>query len=192
MKHNHLSRDLLAPDEVDRLLVACGDGYAGLRNRALISLMVATGVRISEALAIEARDLDLEHRRLHVRRGKGGKERHVWIHPDGLEPVHRWRDTRRVLGFGRRAPVFCSLRGSMICSSYVRRLMPRLAERAGVGKRVHAHALRHAFACKAHRANISLRALQLQFGHENIATTSRYLERLGLNEVFDEFDRAFA
>ena len=54
------------------------------------------------------------------------------------------------------------------------------------------HALRHAFACNAHRAGISLRSLQLQLGHADLATTSRYLQRLGLDEVFDEFERAFA
>lgn len=188
---SRLSRDLLDPDELQRLLGACGEGDTATRNRALFALMAATGLRVSEALAIEFRDLDLRRRRLHVRRGKGGKERRVWIDPEADVPVRAWFDARRTLGLNG-GPVFCSLQGTRMDASYVRRLLPRLAVRAGIRKRVHAHGLRHTFACNAHRAKISLRSLQLQLGHDSIATTSRYLERIGVEEVFAEFERAFA
>lgn len=185
-----LSRDLLEPDEVASLIEACGDWDAGVRNAALIALMAGTGIRISEALAVEVRDLDLKKRRLHVRKAKGGKERHVWIHPDALPPLRVWQKVRKGLEL-TAAPVFCSLVGDPLSASYIRRELPKIAKAAGIEKRVHSHGLRHAFACKAHRSNVSLRSLQLQFGHDSVSATSKYLERIGLHEVFGEFDKAF-
>lgn len=190
MKHNHLSRDLLAPDEVGRLLDACGDGDAGIRNRALISLMVATGVRISEALAIEARDLDLEHRRLHVRRGNGNRERLVWVHPDTVAPVRAWIRVRDRLGLG--GVLFSRITGESLSPSYVRSRLQRLRELADIEKRVYPDGFRHVFAARAYGAKITPRSMQVQFGHENVAATVAYLERIGLHRGFDEFDRAFA
>lgn len=184
-----LARDLLEPEEVEQLMAACEDSPSGLRDRALIALMAATGVRVSEALAVLPRDLDLRRRRLHVRRGKGGLPRHVWVHPDAAVPIGEWMAERNRLGLAD-APLFCSLRGSRMDASYVRRAFPRLGEIAGIKKRVHSHALRHAFACKAHLANVSMRTLQLQMGHRDLSSTSRYLERLNLEDVFADFDRA--
>jgi len=186
-----LPRDLLDTEELHQLLRACGQGNTGTRNRALIALMAATGLRVSEALALEARDIDLRRRRIHVRCGKGGKERRVWIDPGAETSVRTWIDTRRQMGIAG-GTIFCSRLGAQMNTSYVRRILPRLSRTAGIKKRVHAHGLRHAFACNAHRARVSLRSLQLQLGHDSISTTSRYLERIGIDEVFAEFDRAFA
>lgn len=167
---------------------ACPDSPSGIRNRALIALMAATGIRVAEALAVRVADLDLKGRRLHVRRGKGGRGRHVWVHPDAVAPVQEWIILRGQLALG--GPLLCSAQGNRIDSSYVRRLLPRIARSAGIRKRVHSHALRHAFACKVHRAKVSMRTLQLQLGHRDLATTSRYLERIDLDAVFADFDQA--
>lgn len=184
--------DLLSPQDLEDLMQACEDSPAGLRNRALIALLAGTGIRISEALAALPEDLDLKKRRLFVRNGKGGKTRTVWVHPDAKKPVRDWLRARKKLDVeDEGVTLFCNLSGEALSSSYVRRMLPQLAETAGIKKRVHSHGLRHAFACKAHQANISLRALQLQFGHSSIATTSSYLERIGLDIVFGEFDRVF-
>lgn len=186
-----LSRDLLDPDELERLLDACGDGDAATRNRALLALMASTGLRVSEALAIESHDLDLRRRRLHVRRGIGGRERLVWIHLDAVKPVRAWCRARRRLALDE-AVLFCSMQGAPLSPSYVRGNLPRLGQLAGIEKRVYADGLRHVFAARAYEAKITTRSLQVQFGHENISATVAYLERLGLHEGFAEFDRAFA
>lgn len=183
-----LARDLLEPDEVEQLMAACEDSPSGLRDRALIALMAATGVRVSEALAVLPRDLDLRRRRLHVRRGVGDRPRLVWVHPNAVDPVSLWTRAR-----GTRdpdAPLFCSLQGSPLSQSYVRRILPRLGRMAAIEKRVYADGLRHTFAAWAYRSRVTIRSLQVQFGHENISATVAYLERMGLHSGFDELDRA--
>lgn len=185
-----LARHLLEPEEIESILKACGEGDTADRNRALVALMSGTGLRIAEALAVEERDLELGKRRVHVRQGKGNKDRHIWLDPKAVEPVRAWMKVRRRLKVKGSAPVFCSLAGAPLSASYVRRVLPKIGKAAGLSKRVHSHALRHAFACNAHREKVSLRALQLQLGHSSISATSGYLERIGLEAVFADFEDA--
>jgi len=109
-----------------------------VRNRALIAVLWRCGLRISEAL----RDVDLEAGTVRVRHGKGDKSRTVGIDEQTAALLARWIDRRRKLSPGARAPIFCTLAGGRIDSSYVRRLLPRLAAKAGINRRVHAHGLR--------------------------------------------------
>lgn len=185
-----LTRDLLSDDEVGRLLEACGSSDAGARDRAMVALMVATGLRVSEALAVEPRDLDLRRRRLHVRHGIGNRERIVWVHPDGIAPVRAWLRIRKKLKI--EGPLFSQLSGTALSSGYVRKNMQRLRIAADIEKRVYADGFRHVFAARAYHVKITPRSLQVQFGHENVAATVAYLERIGLHRGFDEFERAFA
>jgi integrase/recombinase XerD len=182
------ARDMLEREDLRTLLAACDQSPSGIRDRALITLLASTGVRISEALDMHPHDLDLAGHRLHVRRGKGGKPRHVWVHPDASAPVRRWISERNRLAL--QGPLFCSLNGRRLSQSYVRSMLPRLAKRGGIAKRVHSDGLRHCFAAWAFRCNVTVRSLQLQFGHENIASTLDYLERMGLHSGFSELDRA--
>lgn len=183
-----LRRDLLTERELAALLEACGDGDAASRNRAFISLVVGTGLRISEALALGVEDVDLRHRRAHIEKGKS-KERRIWIHTSAVAPVQQWKATRRRLKLG--GPLFCSLRGDPLSPGYYRGIFPALAQDAKLKKRVHAHGLRHVFACRAHAAGVPLRALARQLGHERISTTSTYLEDLGVHDALVELDAAF-
>lgn len=189
MAHSNLSRDLLDDDEVRRLLEACGDADAGLRDRALVALMVATGLRVSEALSTEPRDLDLRRRALRVH-GVGGRKRMAWVHPDAVAPVRAWLAVRRRLQLD--GPLFSRLDGQPLSSGYVRKNLQRLRRMADIEKRVYADGFRHVFAARAHQAKITPRSLQVQFGHDNVAATIAYLERIGLHRGFEEFDRAFA
>ena len=170
---------------------ACPDTPSGIRNRALIALMAATGIRVAEALAVREADLDLDGRRLHVRRGKGGRGRHVWVHPDAREPVRAWMRVRKRMGLSS-GPCFSSMQGSLLSQSYVRRILPELARAARVDKRVYSDGFRHTFAARSFRAGVTIRSLQVQFGHENISVTVDYLERMGLHSGFNELDRALA
>ncbi|MDQ6807205.1 MAG: site-specific integrase, partial [Actinomycetota bacterium] len=82
---------------------------------------------------------------------------------------------------GRRA-VFCTLTGQQLDSSYIRRLLPRLATRAGIDKRVHAHGLRHAHAAELVAEGIPVNVIQQQLGHGSLATTDRYLRHIAPRE----------
>ncbi len=185
------ARHLLNAHDIEEILKACGDGDAADRNRALISLLAGTGMRIAEALALEDRDLDLDKRRAHIRQGKGSKDRHVWVSATAVKPIQVWMEIRERINTENGTTIFCNLDGGTLSASYVRRVLPKIGKSAGLSKRVHSHGLRHAFACEAHNKKVSLRALQLQLGHSSISATSGYLERIGIEAVFADFDDAF-
>ncbi|MGE4178176.1 MAG: tyrosine-type recombinase/integrase, partial [Thermoleophilia bacterium] len=116
--------------------------------------------------------------------GKGGKARTVGVDPGGLALVAAWaavRQTaldRRGPGVADRAPLFCTREGKPMTSGWVRRLMPRLARRAGIFKRVHAHGLRHTHAAQLRAEGVDIAVIRRQLGHTSIVTTVRYLDHL--------------
>ncbi len=172
----------LSRDEVRRLLDACGsDSSIALRNRALIATLWRAGLRISEALALEPRDLD--DGVLRVRRGKGSKYRVVALDPAALASVQAWLDRKAQLGIG--GPIFSTLGGKPMRSSYVRNALKRLGTRAGISKRVHAHGLRHTFASELADEKTDVRVIQRSLGHSSLQTTQNYIDHLRPQAVID-------
>jgi len=133
-KGRRFPAELLSPEEVRALLRACSSrAPTGIRNRALIAVLYRGGLRISEALALHAKDVDQTAGTVTVLHGKGDQRRTVGMDPAAFALLERWLDKRRALGlFSGRRPIFCTLEGRAIDSSYVRRLLPRLADRAGI------------------------------------------------------------
>ena len=164
---------------------------SGVRNRALIAVLWRCGLRISEALALELRDVDLQAGTVRVRHGKGDRSRTVGLDEQTTALLARWVDRRRGLagesgrGPGARAAIFCTLQGGRIDSSYVRRLLPRLAQRAGVDKRVHAHGLRHTHAAELAREGTPINIIRDDLGHTSLAVTDRYLRDVAPQAVID-------
>lgn len=140
----------------------------GVRNRALIAVLWRCGLRISEALALELCDVDVPAGAVRVRHGKGDRSRTVGLDQQTAALLARWLDRRKQLGPGARAPVFCTLAGGRIDTSYVRRLLPRLARRAGIDRRVHAHGLRHTHAAELAREGTPINIIRDDLGH-NVA-----------------------
>jgi integrase/recombinase XerC len=187
-----LDADVLTAGEIERLLRACSNrAPTGIRNRALIAIAWRSGLRIGEILALRLKDIDLETGTVVVHHGKGDKRRVVGVDAGTGALLNRWLDIRRTCGADSRSPVFCTLDGGQIDSSYVRHLLPRLARRAGIEKRVHAHALRHAYAIELEREGAPLSTIRDLLGHSSAAVTDRYLRRLGTG-VAVEFARARA
>jgi site-specific recombinase XerD len=175
-----LDADLLTPNEIERIIRACSRrAPTGVRNRALITLAWRSGLRIGEVLALRTKDIDLDNGTLVVQHGKGDKRRVVGLDAGTAALLALWLDLRRKRGLNGRGPVFCTLRGAEIDQSYVRHLLPRLARRAGVEKRVHAHALRHAYAVELEGEGATLSTIRDLLGHSSAAVTDRYLRRLG-------------
>ena len=112
----------------------------------MIALLYCGGLRISEALALYPKDLDHRAGTVTVMRGRAKKRRVVGLDPASFVLIERWLDRRARLGISSRHPLICTLRGGPIDPSCVRRLLPRLAERADIEERVHAHGLRHSHA----------------------------------------------
>jgi integrase/recombinase XerC len=189
-KGKKLPRDLLDDRELKALAAACGDGDAADRNRAFIAVLTGTGIRVSEALNLMPADINLRTRRIIVRGSTNGEARTVWLHPDAVPPLRTWHKVRVDLGLAD-CPLFCSLEGARINSSYIRGMLPNVAKDAGIKKRVYTDGLRHVFARKAYEAKATRRSIQIQFGHANITTTVALLERLGLHDGFAEFEASF-
>ena len=143
------------------------------------------GLRISEALALELRDVDLEAGTLRVRHGKGDKSRTVGLDEQTGALLARWLDRRRGLGPGARAPIFCTLRGGRMDPSYVRHLLPRLAGRANIVRRVHAHGLRHTYAAELARERTPINVIRDALGHTSLAVTDRYLRDVAPMHVIE-------
>ena len=182
-KGRRFPAELLSPEEVLALLRACSSrARTGIRNRALIAVLYRGGLRISEALALRPKDVDQAAGTVTVLHGKGDQRRTVGMDPAAFALLERWLDKRRALGIGARRPLFCTLEGRAIDSSYVRRLLPRLAARVGIEKRVHAHGLRHAHAAELAAEGLPVNVVQQQLGHGSLATTDRYLRHIAPRE----------
>jgi site-specific recombinase XerD len=181
--------DVLSRSEVDRLVVAIdGDSSLALRNRALIMTMYRGGLRVSEVTGLRPGDVDLNTGRLNVRSGKGNKSRPVWLDNGALKSLGRWVERRRSLGFDdRKAYLFCSVKksggGGRLATSYLRRLLPTLADRAGLAKRVHPHILRHSRAAELAAAGTEMPAIRDALGHTSLSTTDAYLRNVAPERV---------
>ena len=102
-----------------------------------------------------------------------------------LREVQEWAREREQWGATPGAPLFCTRSGGPIQQAYVRELLPRLAKRAGVTKRAHAHALRHTFAVELAREGVPMPLIQQLLGHSSLAVTSVYLASLSPEEALD-------
>lgn len=157
----------------------------GVRNRALIAVCWRCGLRIGEALALAVKDFEADSGTLVVQRGKGGKRRVLGVDAGTVALVSRWLELRRKRQISNSGPLFCTLAGGPLDQSYIRHLLPRLARKADIERRVHAHGLRHAFAVDLVRSGAPLYVVRDALGHASIATTQVYLSRVGAHEAVD-------
>jgi site-specific recombinase XerD len=99
--------------------------------------------------------------------------------------IERWLDVRKGLGLNGRTTIFCTLTGECLKTPYVRALLPRLARKAGIERRVHAHGLRHAHAAELAREGVPMNLVQAQLGHGSLATTDRYLRHIAPTHLIE-------
>ncbi len=178
--------EILSEEEIRLLVRACSTrAPTGIRNRALLTLLYRTGLRISEALSLHPKDLDPAEGRVVVRHGKGDKARVVGLDHESFAVIERWMDRRTKLGLNGRQPVFCTLAGEPVKTAYVRALLHRLGKKAGIEKRIHAHGLRHTHAAELAREGTPMNLIRAQLGHANLSTTSRYLDHIAPQELID-------
>ncbi len=209
--------DPLTIEEVDRLLAAvdpaavadggrpgadgrrmagrrpgAGAAVAALRDRALLELLYAAGLRITEALRLDGDDLDLTGGSVRVV-GKGDRERVVPVGDVAVDWLARYLDVGRpVLAAADRSrsarggPVFLSDRGRRLGRNHAWALVKRSAATAGLGDRVSPHTLRHSFATHLLEGGADLRVVQELLGHASISTTQIYTHLTGerIREVY--------
>jgi site-specific recombinase XerD len=183
-KGRKLPPELLTADDIRALLAACSaSAPTGVRNRALVVTLYRAGLRLDEALALIPLDIDIAGGVVHVGRRAGaprhgGHDRIAGIDTPALALVEEWLEARRALGLRGDGPLFCTLSGGPLHPAYVRQLLPRLAEKAGIDKRVHAQGLRHTHAAELAAEGLPAEVIQAQLGHESLASTDRYLRRM--------------
>jgi site-specific recombinase XerD len=196
--------DRLTPEEVQAVISACSaTSRTGIRNRALLTLLYRSGLRISEAIGYPGRpetritlpdggekiqaarppisplkvsDVNLEAHTVRLQHIKSGKAQTRGFHPSATDALARWIDVRRQLGLDGRQPLFCTLRGEPLSEQYVRALLGPLAAKADIDKRVHPHVFRHTFAVEAEISKTPVTVISKLLGHSSIAVTSRYLD----------------
>jgi integrase/recombinase XerD len=167
---------VLSRDQVGRLLEQPqGAGPLALRDRALLEVMYACGLRASEAVGLELADLDLEERLLCAR-GKGSKERIV---PIGSQAVLALRAYLRggrglLLGSALQQRLFLNRRGGPLTRQGLYKIIQGHARRAGLEDRMSPHTLRHSFATHLLAGGCDLRSLQEMLGHADLTTTQVY------------------
>lgn len=185
-------KERLTRTEVEALIDASSrTAPSGIRNRALLATLYWSMIRCQEALDLYPRDVtppdDGMEALVNVRRGKGAKQRQVPLSRDGWAYLEVWLAERKRLGIDGSRPLFCQItigrEGRELQGAYVRHLMPRLARRAGIEKRVHAHGLRFSAATNARDQGVPESVLMQWLGHSNLATTSIYLATATSSEL---------
>ncbi|MDP8246599.1 MAG: tyrosine recombinase XerC [Candidatus Tritonobacter lacicola] len=162
----------LGVEEMDRLLSAPPeDTLLGLRDRAIMEVLYGGGIRVSELVSLNVRDVDPIGEVVKVR-GKGKKER---LSPIGLRAVNALMEYMKYLKEKKRGdPLFISGRGRRLGRDDVRLIFDRYLKKAALGGRVSPHVIRHSFATHLLDAGADLRSVQELLGHESISTTQRY------------------
>lgn len=157
----------------------------GARNRSILVLMWRGGLRVQEVLDLRVQDLDLDRRIVQVLDGKGHQSRAVAIDGPACDVVALWLAHRAKLDLRRGTRLHCTLKGGPVDQRYVRAMIDRYAERAGLGRHVHPHALRHSHAIGLVREGVNVEFVRQQLGHADLRTTSVYLQGLGAGERVD-------
>ena len=204
-KPSRLLPETLTPDETVRLLEAAGGDDPGtpdapnavhaLRDRALLELLYAAGLRISEAIGLDREDLSVDGAFVRVI-GKGDKERLVPVGDVALDWLGRWISgpraaliTRHHVVPIRGGPLFLGDRGGRLARQQAWAAVKRAAVGAGLTDRVSPHTLRHSFATHLLEGGADLRIVQELLGHASISTTQLYTHLTG-ERIRDIYSRA--
>ena len=180
--------DVLSAEAVAQILDAPGaDDAVGIRDRAILELLYACGLRVSELTGLDTDRLDLPGLQVRVI-GKGNRERRVPMGEEARERIHRYLAGPRTAWTAGHpsAAVFVSQRGARLARESVWRLVRRWAAIAGVESRVTPHTFRHSFATHLLEGGADLRVVQTLLGHASISTTQLYTHLTGerLREVY--------
>lgn len=180
---------VLNSEEIEQLLSAVAtDSPAGVRDRALLELLYATGLRVSELIALRVNDVETE-RGLLTCRGKGSKQRRVPVGRSALCWLVRYRPARAALLAGRaNVFLFVSDSGKPLTRQQVWQQLRKLAAQVGL-RHVSPHVFRHSFATHLMQQGADSRSVQALLGHSDLATTQLYTHMTSqhLRATYDQY-----
>jgi len=181
----------LTVDEVFALLDAAGDdGALGVRDRAILELLYASGLRVSELVGLNVEDVDLKSQTVRVM-GKGRKERIVPMGEKACVALVSYLEKRGTLLGEKTAEraFFINRHGGRLTARSIERLIAKYLRRCGVQKTVTPHVLRHTFATHLLGAGADMRGIQELLGHSSLSTTQKYTH-VGIENLMKAYDES--
>ncbi|MEW5800887.1 MAG: site-specific tyrosine recombinase XerD [bacterium] len=166
---------VLSYSQVEALLAQPDETFLGIRDKAMLELLYATGLRVSELISLTVNAVNLESGFL-ICRGKGSKERLVPIGTSARECVKKYCDTSRLLLLkdNRTELLFVNRFGKKLSRQGFWKILKEYAQKAGIQQTITPHTLRHSFATHLLENGADLRSVQAMLGHANISTTQIY------------------
>lgn len=166
-------------DEIDQLLslrereVSQAESLLVIRDHAMLELMYACGLRLSELYGLNLQDLDWHRQVLQVT-GKGQKQRRLPFGGKAKKAINKWLKQRNLIAKKLETALFVSTRGSRLSHSSIQKRLKKVAVKQGLNTNVYPHMLRHSFASHMLESSKDLRAVQELLGHANLSTTQIY------------------
>ena len=182
---------ILQESEARRLIEhqpEAADTPAAARDHAILEVLYSSGLRVSELVGLDWRDIDEEIGMLTVRAGKGAKDRVVPIGELALDALKAWR-AKMPIPADPNAPVITNLRGTRLTTRSVEKIVAQRIIDTGLTSSVTPHGLRHSFATHMLNAGADLRSIQEMLGHASLATTQRYTH-VSINHLKDVYRKA--
>ncbi len=180
----------LSVDEVERILNIIPDGEPQyIRDRAIVEVLYASGLRISELVNLTLKDVNLDIGFLRCR-GKGGKERIVPLGKKAIQAVRKYLQYARNYYLKRPSEyIFLNRSGNKLSRQSCWKIIKKYARLAGIKKRISPHTLRHSFATHLLERGAQLRAVQEMLGHADISTTQIYthIDREYLKQIHKKY-----
>jgi integrase/recombinase XerD len=177
--------DILTDGEIARLMTCAGTkSVRGTRICACMAILWRGQLRITELLTLRVDDIDLDACTIRVQHGKRDRFRTVGVDPMTIAMVRQWL-AKRPRFAKADSPLFCTSRGTPLRRNSVADTLKRLATKAGITKRVHAHGFRHKGACELAAEGVPTEIIRRQLGHSNLQTTTEYLRGISAQDVID-------
>ena len=180
--------EVMQPQQIDQLLNTDSDQPLVVRDHALLELLYACGLRRSELISLNLRDIDWASHCLRVT-GKGRKERLCPFGRQAETILKKWLKCRDLLVKDGEQAVFVNNRGGRLSASAIRTRIRKLCEEKGIDQRVYPHLMRHSFASHLLQSSGDLRAVQELLGHAHLKTTQIYTH-LDFQQLAETYDAA--
>ena len=179
--------EVLTVDQLDQLLNMSGGDALMVRDRAIMELMYGCGLRLSELVSLDLKQIDRKQQLISVI-GKGNKQRILPFGAKAVKSLDDWLKIRSGLAKPDETAVFVSKRGTRLKHSSVQQRLKKWAITQGLDSDLYPHKLRHSFASHILESSGDLRAVQELLGHENLSTTQIYthLDFQHLAKVYDD------